>query len=140
MHLRNCIITIVSYIFVYTSLLFELHYIRVQYIVFNFTNNTANTPAVDVSGVVTRSTGRAGSSLTLDRVSVDFASNSGPNRALDDASLSIEAGEFPSGSVGAYLKEAIAISRSQRRGQVGPNNADPALQDDSYDEGEERSA
>lgn len=45
----------------------------------------------------------------------------------------IEAGEFPQGSVGAYLKEAISISRSQRTGQVAQGDADAGLeQDDSY--------
>jgi hypothetical protein len=53
---------------------------------------------------------------------------------------SIEAGEFPVGSVGAYLKEAIAISRSQRRGHVGPDNVDPSVQDDSYEGEDERRA
>jgi excisionase family DNA binding protein len=57
--------------------------------------------------------------------------------AHPEVTQSIEAGEFPVGSVGAYLKEAIAISRSQRRGQVGPHNEDPSLQDDDY-EGERR--
>jgi len=60
--------------------------------------------------------------------------------AHPEVTQSIEAGEFPSGSVGAYLKEAIAISRSQRRGQVGPNNSDPSVQDESYEGEDERSA
>jgi len=60
--------------------------------------------------------------------------------AHPEVTQSIEAGEFPVGSVGAYLKEAIAISRNQRRGQVGPNNEDPSLQDDSYDGEDERRA
>ena len=54
--------------------------------------------------------------------------------AHPEVTQSIEAGDFPVGSVGAYLKEAIAISRSQRRGQVGPDNVDPAVQDDDYEE------
>lgn len=50
-----------------------------------------------------------------------------------EVTQSIEAGEFPKGSVGAYLKEAIAISRSQRAGQVGPDTEDRGLaQDDTY--------
>ena len=60
--------------------------------------------------------------------------------AHPEVTQSMVAGEFPVGSVGAYLKEAIAISRNQRRGQVGPNNVDPSLQDDSYEEDGERRA
>lgn len=57
-----------------------------------------------------------------------------------EVTQSIEAGEFPQGSVGAYLKEAISLARQQRAGRVGPDNQDPALQDDSYNpkEGERR--
>lgn len=53
----------------------------------------------------------------------------------------IAAGQFPQGSVGSYLKEAISMARSQRAGQVAaPGNEDPSLQDASYepDEGERR--
>jgi excisionase family DNA binding protein len=57
--------------------------------------------------------------------------------AHPEVTQQIEAGEFPMGSVGAYLKEAIAISRRQRAGQVGSRNADPSLQDEEY-EGDER--
>ena len=60
--------------------------------------------------------------------------------AHPEVTQQIEAGEFPVGSVGAYLKEAIAISRGQRRGRVGPGNTDPSLQDEDYDEGGERRA
>jgi excisionase family DNA binding protein len=54
--------------------------------------------------------------------------------AHPEVTQQIEAGEFPSGSVGAYLKEAIAIARSQRAGQVGSGNTDPSLQDEDYGE------
>ena len=43
----------------------------------------------------------------------------------------IVTGDFPSGSVGAYLKEAIAISRSQRAGQVGPGEESSGLEQDA---------
>ena len=76
----------------------------------------------------------------LEQVFEDHATWQRVFGAHPEVTQSIEAGEFPSGSVGAYLKEAIAMSRSQRRGQVGPDNADPALQDDNYDEGDERRA
>jgi excisionase family DNA binding protein len=76
----------------------------------------------------------------LEKVFEDHATWQRVFGAHPEVTQSIEAGEFPSGSVGAYLKEAIAIARSQRRGQVGPNNADPALQDDNYDADDERRA
>ena len=60
--------------------------------------------------------------------------------AHPEVTQQIEAGEFPVGSVGAYLKEAIAISRDQHRGRVAAGNTDPALQDENYDEGSERRA
>src|SRR5207342_3589240 len=68
----------------------------------------------------------------LEKVFEDHATWQRVFGAHPEVTQSIEAGEFPGGSVGAYLKEAIAISRNQRRGQVGPNNADPSVQDDSY--------
>jgi excisionase family DNA binding protein len=50
-----------------------------------------------------------------------------------EVTQSIETGDFPKGSVGAYLKEAISISRSQRAGQVGMGESDGGLeQDESY--------
>lgn len=53
--------------------------------------------------------------------------------AHPEVTQSIESGEFPKGSVGAYLKEAIAISRSQRGGQVAAApGEDAAQQDQSY--------
>jgi excisionase family DNA binding protein len=59
--------------------------------------------------------------------------------AHPEVTQSIEAGEFPQGSVGAYLKEAISIARNQRAGRVTEHNEDPSLQDESYDaEGQRR--
>ena len=60
--------------------------------------------------------------------------------AHPEVTQQIEAGEFPKGSVGAYLKEAIAIARAQRAGQVGAGNADPALQDEDYEDSGRREA
>ena len=59
-----------------------------------------------------------------------------------EVTQSIMTGDFPSGSVGAYLKEAIEISRSQRAGQIGPDDAAGGLeQDASYlDEPESKQA
>ena len=76
----------------------------------------------------------------LERVFEDHATWHRVFGAHPEVTQSIEAGEFPVGSVGAYLKEAIAISRSQRRGQVGPNNIDPSVQDDDYESEDERRA
>jgi excisionase family DNA binding protein len=55
--------------------------------------------------------------------------------AHPEVTQQIEAGEFPKGSVGAYLKEAIAIARSQRSGQVASPNTDPSTQDEDYEAG-----
>ena len=52
--------------------------------------------------------------------------------AHPEVTQQIEAGEFPMGSVGAYLKEAIAISRGQRSGKVASPNEDPSVQDEDY--------
>ena len=52
--------------------------------------------------------------------------------AHPEVTQQIEAGEFPVGSVGAYLKEAIAMSRRQGAGQVAGANEDPAQQDADY--------
>ena len=60
--------------------------------------------------------------------------------AHPEVTQQIEAGEFPMGSVGAYLKEAISISRSQRSGQVAKPNNDPSRQDEEYEEDGERRA
>ena len=58
--------------------------------------------------------------------------------AHPEVTQTIETGDFPEGSVGAYLKEAVAISKQMRRGKVAPGNEDPSLQDDDYDEGQRR--
>jgi excisionase family DNA binding protein len=76
----------------------------------------------------------------LEKVFEDHATWQRVFGAHPEVTQSIEAGEFPSGSVGAYLKEAIAVSRSQRRGQAGSDGADPALQDDSYEASDKRRA
>jgi excisionase family DNA binding protein len=60
--------------------------------------------------------------------------------AHPEVTQQIEAGEFPVGSVGAYLKEAIAVSRAQRAGQVGPGNTDPSVQDEDYEHNGRREA
>jgi len=60
--------------------------------------------------------------------------------AHPEVTQQIEAGAFPVGSVGAYLKEAIALSRAQQQGRVGSGNTDPSLQDDQYHEDGERRA
>lgn len=60
--------------------------------------------------------------------------------AHPEVTQSIEAGEFPQGSVGAYLKEAISIARSQRRGTVAPENADSSVQDADYEKRGSRQA
>jgi excisionase family DNA binding protein len=57
--------------------------------------------------------------------------------AHPEVTQQLEAGEFPVGSVGAYLKEAIAFSRGQQQGRTGPGSTDPSLQDDDYQEGDE---
>ena len=43
-----------------------------------------------------------------------------------------EEGAFPYGTVGAYLKQAISISRSQRSGSVGADRSHGGDQDASY--------
>lgn len=45
----------------------------------------------------------------------------------------IATGEFPNGSVGAYLKEAIAISRSQQNGVVASLEKAVSGQDGTYE-------
>lgn len=69
----------------------------------------------------------------LERVFNDHSTWNRVFGAHPEVTQSIEAGDFPKGSVGAYLKEAISISRSQRAGQVGPDESDEGLvQDESY--------
>ena len=60
--------------------------------------------------------------------------------AHPEVTQQIEAGEFPVGSVGAYLKEAISISRHQRAGQVATPNNDPSRQDEDYGDAGQRQA
>ena len=69
----------------------------------------------------------------LERVFADHATWQRVFGAHPEVTQQIEAGDFPVGSVGAYLKEAIAISRSQRAGVVAPGNTDPSLQDGDYE-------
>ena len=83
---------------------------------------------------------KAQTARALEKVFEDHATWQRVFGAHPEVTQQIEAGDFPVGSVGAYLKEAIAISRSQRRGQVAPGNTDPSMQDESYDEDDERRA
>jgi excisionase family DNA binding protein len=53
--------------------------------------------------------------------------------AHPEVTMAIEAGAFPVGSVGAYLKEAIGITRDQQSGQVGPGGRNGRDQDAAYD-------
>jgi excisionase family DNA binding protein len=76
----------------------------------------------------------------LERVFEDHATWQRLFGAHPEVTQQIEAGDFPRGSVGAYLKEAIAIARAQRDGQVGTGNTDPALQDEDYEIGGRREA
>jgi excisionase family DNA binding protein len=83
---------------------------------------------------------KAQTARALEQVFADHATWQRVFGAHPEVTQQIEAGEFPVGSVGAYLKEAIAISRDQRRGRVAAGNTDPALQDEDYGEGSERRA
>lgn len=68
----------------------------------------------------------------LERV---FNDNEAWNRvfgAHPEITQAIEAGAFPVGTVGAYLKEAIGISRDQQSGQVGPSGRNERDQDAAY--------
>ena len=76
----------------------------------------------------------------LEQVFEDHATWQRVFGAHPEVTQQIEAGEFPKGSVGAYLKEAISISRSQRSGQVATPNTDPSRQDADYEESGERRA
>lgn len=86
------------------------------------------------SGVKTQ-TARA-----LEQVFEDHATWQRVFGAHPEVTQQIEAGEFPMGSVGAYLKEAISISRSQRSGQIATPNSDPSRQDADYEDSGERRA
>jgi excisionase family DNA binding protein len=68
----------------------------------------------------------------LERVFNDHATWQRVFGAHPEVTQSIEQGAFPEGTVGAYLKEAIAISRSQRQGEVGGEWSNGGDQDDSY--------
>ena len=84
---------------------------------------------------------KAQTARALEQVFEDHATWQRVFGAHPEVTQLIETGEFPQGSVGAYLKEAIAIARDQRRGRVAPGNVDPSLQDESYDgEQDERRA
>ena len=61
--------------------------------------------------------------------------------AHPEVTQQLEAGQFPPGSVGARLKEAIALARTQARGPGAGENEDPALQDaDNAPDAEQRQA
>ena len=83
---------------------------------------------------------KAQTARALEKVFEDHATWQRVFGAHPEVTQEIETGEFPVGSVGAYLKEAISMSRAQRRGRVAKGNTDPALQDEDYDEGNERRA
>jgi excisionase family DNA binding protein len=68
----------------------------------------------------------------LERVFADPATWNRVFGAHPEVTQSIEAGQFPTGSVGSWLKEAIAISRQQQAGQVGPSGRNGRDQDSDY--------
>lgn len=71
----------------------------------------------------------------LERVFNDHETWSRVFGSHPEVTQSIEAGDFPVGSVGAYLKQAIGITRDQRSGRVGPDGRNDRAQDDSYADG-----
>jgi excisionase family DNA binding protein len=79
---------------------------------------------------------KAQTARALEHVFADHATWQRVFGAHPEVTQQIEAGDFPVGSVGAYLKEAIAIARGQQRGRVAEGNSDPALQDEDYDAGQ----
>ena len=79
---------------------------------------------------------KAQTARALEQVFKDRATWQRVFGAHPEVTQQIEAGEFPVGSVGAYLKEAIAIAREQQRGRVAGGNADPSLPDEDYDAGQ----
>ena len=83
---------------------------------------------------------KAQTARALEKVFEDHATWQRVFGAHPEVTQQIEAGDFPVGSVGAYLKEAIAISRDQRRGRVAGGNTDPSLQDENCDADGERRA
>jgi excisionase family DNA binding protein len=68
----------------------------------------------------------------LERVFNDHATWKRVFGAHPEVTQLIEEGAFPYGTVGAYLKEAISIARSQRAGSVGPESSHGGDQDASY--------
>ena len=81
---------------------------------------------------------KAQTARALEHVFEDHATWNRVFGAHPEVTQQLEAGEFPKGSVGAYLKEAVAIARAQRAGHVATPNEDPALQDADYQAGEEK--
>jgi len=73
----------------------------------------------------------------LERVFADRAAWQRVFGAHPEVTQQIEAGEFPVGSVGAYLMESISLARSEQRGREATASNDAALLDD---EGEVRRA
>ena len=71
----------------------------------------------------------------LERVFEDHATWQRVFGAHPEVTQSIETGEFPVGSVGAYLKEAIALAKRQHAGQVVPRDEDASVQDAQCDDG-----
>ena len=49
-----------------------------------------------------------------------------------EVTQSIETGDFPIGTVGAYLQQAISLTRDQRAGRVADNGRNDRGQDASY--------
>jgi excisionase family DNA binding protein len=70
----------------------------------------------------------------LERVFEDHATWQRVFGAHPEVTQSIEAGAFPQGSVGAYLKEAISVSRGQRAARAAGEQGDPSQQDDEYED------
>jgi hypothetical protein len=74
----------------------------------------------------------------LERVFDDPATWTRVFGAHPEVTQSIEAGEFPHGTVGSWLKEAIGISRLQASGQVGSDGRNGRDQDADYAHGDVR--
>ncbi len=68
----------------------------------------------------------------LERVFDDAATWTRVFGAHPEVTQTLEAGQFPEGTVGAWLKEAIAIYRQQQSGQVGPDGQNGRGQDAEY--------
>jgi excisionase family DNA binding protein len=76
----------------------------------------------------------------LERVFEDHATWQRVFGAHPEVTQSLETGEFPVGSVGAYLKEAIALAKQQHSDQVAAQDEDASLQDSRCDDGGQRRA